>query len=73
MDHVLGPLEIMDQRQRRAEGKVPEAPRQLNKGSHVAARCQAHQTFVIYGRFHALKCQERVSAFRGKSIFFKAP
>jgi hypothetical protein len=28
---------------------------QLNKGSHVAARCKAHQTFVIHCRFHALK------------------
>ena len=39
LDHVLGLLEVMDQRQRRAEGKVLEPPRKLHEGSYVTAAC----------------------------------
>jgi hypothetical protein len=48
LDHVLGQLELMDQRQRRAEGKVLEPLRKLHEGSYVTAACQTHQTFVIH-------------------------
>ena len=49
LDHVLRPLEVTHQRQRRPEGGVLEATHQLHERSHVAGGGQADQMFMRRG------------------------
>jgi hypothetical protein len=50
LNHVLGPLEVLQQRERRTNGEVLKALRELHEGPYVAIAGPAHQSVMIHDR-----------------------
>jgi len=68
LNHVLGSLKVANQRQRRAVGRVLEAPRKFYKGLHVAAAGSVDQWFEFHRCTLTRRCQEKGIAFKVSKI-----
>src|SRR5262249_23052925 len=63
LDHVLGLLEVPDERERVTKRHVLEPPGDLGERVQVAARCPPYRRFHVHGWPSAYRCQDRGASF----------